>query len=52
MAKLKANWPGLGIDEIIDFEVDFFEDPAICSRYRAILHRVDKEADISGGVSV
>jgi TolB-like protein len=43
LAKLKANWPGLLIDEIIDTEVDFFEDPAVCSRYRAILQRVDKE---------
>ena len=45
LAKLKANWPGLLIDEIIDTEVDFFEDPAVCSRYRAILQRVDKEGD-------
>ncbi|MBI2718129.1 MAG: winged helix-turn-helix domain-containing protein [Rhizobiales bacterium] len=43
LAKLKANWPGQLIDEIIDHEVDFFEDPAVCKRYRAILHRVDKE---------
>ena len=43
LAKLKANWPGLLIDEIIETEVDFFEDPAVCSRYRAILQRVDKE---------
>ena len=31
------------IDEIIDTELDFYEDPAVCSRYRAILHRVDHE---------
>lgn len=43
LAKLKANWPGLLVDEIIDHEVDFFEDPAVCNRYRAILQRVDKE---------
>ena len=43
LAKLKANWPGLLIDEIIDTEVDFFEDPAVCTRYRAILQRVEKE---------
>ena len=41
LAKLKANWPGLLIDEILDTEVDFFEDPAVCSRYRAILRRVE-----------
>lgn len=46
LRKLKANWPGLDIDDIIDTELDFFEDPAILSRYRAILQRVDKEADI------
>ena len=43
LAKLKALWPGLTIDEIADNEIDFFEDPAICSRYRAILKRVEKE---------
>ena len=42
LGKLKANWPGLDFDDIIDYELDFFEDPAICSRYRAILHRVDR----------
>ena len=34
--------PGLRLDEIVDTEVDFYEDPAVCSRYRAILQRVDK----------
>ena len=43
LAKLKANWPGLLIDEIVDTEADLFEDPAVCSRYRTILQRVDKE---------
>jgi TolB-like protein len=43
LAKLKANWPGLDIDEIVDYELDFFEDPAVCSRYRAILQQVDME---------
>lgn len=43
LAKLKAHWPGRLIDEIADNEIDFFEDPAICSRYRAILKRVEKE---------
>ena len=43
LAKLKAHWPGLRLDEIVDTEVDFFEDPAVCSRYRAILQRVDRE---------
>jgi len=43
LARLKANWPGLLIDEITDNELDFFEDPAICSRYREILKRVERE---------
>jgi TolB-like protein/Flp pilus assembly protein TadD len=43
LAMLKANWPGLGIDEIVDTEVDCYEDPAVCKRYREILKRVDKE---------
>jgi TolB-like protein len=43
LAKLKASWPGLTLDQIIDWELDFFEDPAVCRRYRAILHRIDKE---------
>jgi tetratricopeptide (TPR) repeat protein len=43
LAKLKADWPGLSIDEILDSEADFFEDPAVCRRYREILRRIDKE---------
>ena len=43
LAKLKASWPGLLIDEILDTEADLFEDPAVCNRYRAILQRVDNE---------
>ncbi len=43
LAKLKAYWPGLSIDEIADNEVYCFEDPAISSRYRAILKRVEEE---------
>jgi tetratricopeptide (TPR) repeat protein len=42
LAKLKAIWPGLSTDQICDSEADFFEDPAICTRYRAILKRVEK----------
>jgi len=41
LAKLKAHWPGLAIDEIVDTETGFYEDPAVCSRYREILQRVD-----------
>jgi len=43
MTKVKAHYPGLGLDEIVDTEVDYYRDPAVCSRYRAILQRVDKE---------
>lgn len=43
LAKLKAHWPGMLFDQIVDWELDFFEDPAVCSRYRAILKRVEKE---------
>ena len=42
LAKLKANWPGLTIDEIVDSDVDFYENPAVGARYRAILQRVDR----------
>lgn len=42
LGKLKACWPGLDIGEITDTEVDFYEDRAVCSRYRAILQRVEK----------
>ncbi len=31
LAKLKASYPGLGIDEIVETELDFYEDPAVCS---------------------
>lgn len=41
LAKLKANWPDETIDEIIDHEMDYFEDPAICSRFRTILREVE-----------
>jgi TolB-like protein/tetratricopeptide (TPR) repeat protein len=43
LAKLKASCSERGIDEIIDTELDFYEDPAVCSRYREILHRLDQE---------
>lgn len=41
LARLKGDVPGLSIDELIDVEVAFYEDPAIHARYRTILHRVD-----------
>lgn len=41
LAKLKRVWPELGIDEIADNEVGYFEDPAICNRYGAILKSVN-----------
>jgi TolB-like protein len=34
LAKVKAHYPGLSLDEIVDTEVDFYEDPTVCSRYR------------------
>jgi len=43
LVKLKAHWPGLAIDEIAETETDFYEDRAVCNRYRAVLQRVDKE---------
>ncbi len=43
LAKVKAHYPGLRLDEIVDAEVDFYVDPAVCSRYRAILQRVDRQ---------
>ena len=43
LAKVKAHYPGLSLDEIIDTEVDFYRDAAVCGRYRAILRRVDKQ---------
>lgn len=41
LAQVKAHYAGLGLDEIVDMEVDFYEDPAVCRRYRAILQRVE-----------
>jgi TolB-like protein len=43
LAKVKAHYPGLSLDEIVDKELDFYEDPAVCSRYRAILQSVDRQ---------
>ena len=42
LARVKAHYAGLRLDEIVDTEVDFYENPAVCSRYRAILQRVDE----------
>lgn len=42
LAKVKAHYPGLRLDEIVDAEVDYYEDPAVGSHYRAILRRVDE----------
>ncbi|WFP73574.1 winged helix-turn-helix domain-containing protein [Mesorhizobium sp. WSM4906] len=43
LAKVKAHYRGLSLDDIVDTEVDFYEDPDVCNRYRAILRRVDEE---------
>ena len=43
LAKVKAHYPGLSLDEIVDLELDFYEDPAVCSHYRAILQHVDRQ---------
>lgn len=43
LARLRAHWPGESLDEIIDHEMDYFEDPAVCRRFRATLRRVDGE---------
>jgi TolB-like protein len=43
LAKLKACWPGRHLDEIVVSEVDCYEDPAVCSRYLAIVKRVDEQ---------
>ncbi len=41
LAKLKEIWSELSIDEIADNEVGYFEDPAVCNRYGAILKSVN-----------
>lgn len=41
LAKLKSSWPNQTLDEIIDHEMDYFEDPNVCSRFRAVLRAVD-----------
>ena len=43
LATVKAHYRGLSLDQIIDTEVDFYQDPAVCRRYRAILQRVENE---------
>jgi alkyl hydroperoxide reductase subunit AhpC len=43
LAKLKADWPGLSVDEIFENELNYFEDPAINTRYREILRQVGDE---------
>ena len=43
LANVKAHYPGLRLDEIVDAEVDYYRDAAVCTRYRAILQRVDSE---------
>ncbi|MCW3783417.1 winged helix-turn-helix domain-containing tetratricopeptide repeat protein [Defluviimonas salinarum] len=41
LAKLRSHWPEESIDEIIDHEMDYFEDPAVCSLFRSVLRCVD-----------
>lgn len=41
LSKLRARTPESSIDDIVDRQLNFFEDPAVCIRYRAILHDVD-----------
>jgi TolB-like protein len=41
LAKVKGHYPGLRLDELVDLELDFFQDPAVAARYRSILQRVD-----------
>lgn len=42
-AKVKVNWAGQPLEEIITTEVGMFKDSAVLSRFRAILLRVDRE---------
>jgi TolB-like protein/Tfp pilus assembly protein PilF len=42
LARVKGHYPGLRLEDIVDAEVDFYEDPAVCRRYREILQRVDR----------
>ncbi|HEY6633114.1 MAG TPA: winged helix-turn-helix domain-containing protein [Rhizobiaceae bacterium] len=41
LAKVKARYPGLRLEEIVDSELDFYVNPAVCRRYREILRQVD-----------
>ena len=43
LAKLKSHWPEQTIDKIIDHEMDYFEDPSVCNRFRSILRCVYSE---------
>lgn len=43
LTALKAHWPGLSLDDILDTDGDLFEDPNVCSRYRVLLHQVEKQ---------
>jgi len=43
LAKVKAHYRGLSLDQIIDTEVDFYQDATVCVRYRAILERIDDQ---------
>ena len=42
LAKVKAHYPGLRLDEVVDAELDYYTDATVCGRYRAILQRVDE----------
>lgn len=41
LTKLRARMPERSLDAIVDGELNFFEDPSVCIRYRAILGRVN-----------
>ena len=43
LVKVKAQYPGLRLEEIVASEVDFYVDPAVCGRYLSILQSVDKQ---------
>jgi TolB-like protein len=43
LSKLKAHWPGLSFEEIVDLEAGIFEDLDVCKRYCAILERIERQ---------
>lgn len=43
LARFKALWPQLSTDKIVEYEMCYFEDPAMCARFQAVFRRLEAD---------